>query len=128
MIMKYEVGNYWLEEEEWNKFDKWLNEIEIDFMENDEIDKLVEKFRKLGKSESNSQETKSEDLVGTANRKDNQAYKKSDSSPDNIQTKGCRKYFKPFGEDEVETAWKCGDEWNGEKLFCNECVKGEKDE
>ena len=45
-----------------------------------------------------------------------------------IEKKGCRKYFKPFGEDEVETAWKCGDEWNGKKLFCNECVKGEKNE
>ena len=40
---------------------------------------------------NNSQETKSEDMVSSANSKDNHAYKKSGSSPDNNsqQTKPC---------------------------------------
>ena len=40
--------------------------------------------------------------------------------------KGCREYFYPWGKiDEEtgaeETAWRCGDKWNGEFLFCPKC-------
>ena len=38
-----------------------------------------------------------------------------------VEQKGCGESFQPWGESEEESWWKCGDEWNGEKLFCPNC-------
>ena len=42
--------------------------------------------------------------------------------------KGCGEYFFPWGKVDVKTgakesAWKCGDKWNGERLLCPNCKK-----
>lgn len=37
------------------------------------------------------------------------------------QKLSCGKYFKPWGESEAESSWKCGDEHNGKPLLCPEC-------
>jgi len=37
------------------------------------------------------------------------------------EEKGCGESFQPWGESEEESWWKCGDEWDGEKLFCPNC-------
>ena len=42
------------------------------------------------------------------------------------EQKGCEKMFQPWGESKEESFWKCGDEWNGEKLLCPKCKKEKK--